>query len=89
MVAKLRREGGGGYMHTYALTNGFLVSALWGPEYPVICHKFGFKLLRGSIPSTKMPQMKLTFFISEIQALKVSEPRQGIAILYIIFYIIK
>ena len=35
---------------------------IWGPQYPVICPKSDFQLLRGSIPSTQKLENEINFF---------------------------
>ena len=69
------------YIHTYARPMDFWsLFVLWGPQYPVFCSTSDFKILKAFLPS-RIDKMKLTFFISKTEALKVSRTREAIAIL--------
>ena len=78
---------GGTYIRTHGPMDFWSLFGLWGPQYPVLCCKSGFKLLRVLIPSIQKSQSEVNFFhLEDRKKLSVLRPRQANAILHIIRY---
>ena len=72
MVAKRKRVYT--YIRTHRPMDFWSVFGLWGPQYPV------FRFL-----PPRSEKVKFTFFTSEINALKLSRPREAITISTVFF----